>query len=100
MKNLKINAASTLVAAMLVSVAVGVAYAQQTPTYTDVDPRTPLGLDLEWLTDAGLVGGYQDGTYRPSDPLTRGQYATILCRQYADFGCGTYVGTPPMPVTP
>jgi len=82
------------------SAGAGVAFAQQNGTYTDVPANTPLGLDLEWLTDAGLIGGYADGTYRPSDPLTRGQYATILCRSYADFGCGTYVGTPPAPVTP
>ena len=31
------------------------------------------------MSDAGVIGGFPDGTFRPTDTLTRAQAAKILC---------------------
>ena len=38
------------------------------------------------LADVGIVGGREDGTFRPDDALTRGQFAAVVTRaiSYAD----------------
>ncbi|MFS0781708.1 NlpC/P60 family protein [Bacillus sp. 1P06AnD] len=33
------------------------------------------------LTSKGIISGYQDGSFRPNDPVTRGQAAAIINRQ-------------------
>lgn len=35
---------------------------------------------IQWLAASGAVKGYSDGTFRPDQPVTRGQLATILWR--------------------
>jgi hypothetical protein len=46
--------------------------------------RDPIGTThrraIERLAAAGIVGGFGDGTYRPGDPVTRGQMAAFLDR--------------------
>lgn len=46
-------------------------------TYTDVKPGNR---PVEWATEAGIVQGYPDGTFRPKDPCTREQVVTMLWR--------------------
>lgn len=36
--------------------------------------------DMQWAIDIGLFSGYQDGTYREDEPLTRGQAASLFRR--------------------
>ena len=36
---------------------------------------------IQWAAENGYVKGYSDGTFRPDEPLTRGQACTILWRQ-------------------
>jgi len=36
--------------------------------------------DVTMLVELGLVGGYDDGTYRPTDPVDRGQMAVYIGR--------------------
>ena len=47
-------------------------------------------------THAGIVGGYSDGTYRPANPVNRGQMAVFIARALS--GGEAYVPTGP-PVT-
>lgn len=49
-------------------------------TFTDVPKTLSNYKAIEWLAQTGAVKGYKDGTYRPDEPLTRGQIATILWR--------------------
>lgn len=35
---------------------------------------------IEWAAGQGLIKGYDDGTFRPNEPITRGQLASILKR--------------------
>lgn len=52
---------------------------------------------ITWASERGLVAGYPDGTFRPGEPVQRGQLATVLMRQGAWRGpvitmtprCGT-----------
>lgn len=50
------------------------------PTFTDVPADHPHADGIVWAAEQGLVAGYDDGTFRPSEPVTRGQLATILRR--------------------
>lgn len=49
-------------------------------TYTDVKPNRGDYKAIMWATKEGIVQGYKDGTFRPDEPLTRGQLCTILWR--------------------
>jgi hypothetical protein len=40
-------------------------------------------LAISAIADAGIASGYPDGTYRPGDPVTRGQMATFLANATA-----------------
>jgi len=33
---------------------------------------------IQWAVEEGIVGGYKDGTFRPSEKCTRGQIAMFL----------------------
>ncbi len=63
-----------------------------------VDPTTGLGvfddvLPNVWYTDAvarmvelGITTGYEDGTYRPNAPVSRGEMAVFLDRAFGSLG--------------
>lgn len=50
--------------------------------FTDVNKETDHYKDIIWAADLGLVKGFNDGTFKPAEPLTRGQICTILHRLY------------------
>jgi len=50
--------------------------------FADVNPDTKLGRSVGLLAHYNIVNGYPDGTFRPNEPLTRGQMAVILSRYY------------------
>lgn len=61
----------------------------------DVVPAKTRHDAIETLATAGLAGGFEDGTFRPDDVLTRGPFATLPATVgeagVADgFGDGTY----------
>ena len=37
---------------------------------------------IETATELGIMEGYEDGTFRPNNPLTRAQAAAIIVRLY------------------
>lgn len=49
--------------------------------------NSPHADNIQWLLDNGIASGFPDGTYRPSEPVTRGQMATFL-RNYDDYRHG------------
>jgi hypothetical protein len=49
-------------------------------TFTDVTPDMSAYRAIEWMASQGYVQGYKDGTFRPSQPLTRAQFCTIMWR--------------------
>lgn len=48
--------------------------------FRDVDPRAFYADAIERLVAAGLITGYDDGTMRPLQPLTRGEAFTLIDR--------------------
>lgn len=43
-------------------------------------PDGEIGVAMQAAVDNGLIGGYEDGTIRPNDYITRAQMATIIVR--------------------
>ena len=52
--------------------------------FTDVADGQYYAVPVAWASSAGIVEGYEDATFRPTDPITREQLAAILCR-YARY---------------
>lgn len=48
--------------------------------YPDVPADAWYTKAVEFVTERGLMTGYEDGTFRPNDHLTRAEAATILKR--------------------
>lgn len=46
--------------------------------YKDVDDTTEAGKAIMQLTEAKIVGGYEDGTFRPQGQLTRAEFVKIV----------------------
>lgn len=44
--------------------------------YSNIDSTHSDG--VLWVLEQGLMEGYPDGTFRPDEPVTRGQLATVL----------------------
>lgn len=74
MKMRKVCAAMVLTG-MLIS-CTGIAWADV--SYPDVDVSTVQGQAIVKMTEAGVVGGYEDGTFRPDGQLTRAEFVKIV----------------------
>ena len=48
--------------------------------FSDVPTTHPYFDAIEWAAVNGITTGYPDGTYRPDDPVTRGEMAVFLQR--------------------
>lgn len=48
--------------------------------FTDVPEKQYYAPAVAWATEAGLIQGYGDGTFRPDESITREQLVTILYR--------------------
>ncbi len=48
--------------------------------FTDVDSGKYYAKAIAWAAENGIVDGYADGTFKPNNPITREQIATILYR--------------------
>lgn len=51
--------------------------------FSDVPADAWYAEPLEWAVSAGLIAGFDDGTFRPDAPLTRAQLVSILYRYHA-----------------
>ena len=59
----------------------------ESATFDDVGTGHPFFLEIEWMADTGISTGYADGTFRPSDVVTRQAMSAFLFR-FDTFGCG------------
>lgn len=55
-------------------------YWQKTNDFTDVSDTYWASPAISTLTNAGILKGFTDGTFRPNEPVTRAQMATIIAR--------------------
>ena len=53
-------------------------YTPATPTFTDVSAGHPFYGYIETAFQRGIVSGYDDGTFRPGNDVTRGQVSKIV----------------------
>ena len=49
-------------------------------TFSDISVNDYYYEALEYLYNCGKVDGYQDGTFRPNEPITRGELATLAAK--------------------
>ena len=71
----KIVAALTAVA-LAVTIALPVSAAK----FTDVSDGYSLAIEINYLADKGIIGGYEDGTFRPSNPIAKKHIASMLVK--------------------
>ena len=69
------------------------------PTFPDVGPTHPFYVEIEWLADTGIAGGYADGTFRAAQPVSRQAMAAFLYRAagepaFAPPGAPTFPDVP------
>lgn len=50
------------------------------PEFSDVSDGLFYSLPIRWLARAGLASGYDDGTFRPEQPVTRAEAITLMWR--------------------
>lgn len=60
-------------------------FAINTSAFQDVRPTAWYYEAVEYMKDAGIVEGYDDGTFKHNGWMTRGDFAVILSRCAADF---------------
>ena len=71
MKRFKSVVALILAAVLLTSTALAV-------QFPDVDPNSTIGKAVDSLSNLGVLGGYEDGTFKPDATVTRAQFAKIV----------------------
>lgn len=47
-------------------------------SFRDVEPGHAHERGIHWITEARYMQGFEDGTFRPNNSITRGQAATVL----------------------
>ena len=70
------------------------AFWSQTNDYTDVPADAWYNNAVSTLTNAGILDGYEDGTFKPDGNITRAEFATIAVRFFEE---GT--SSPTLPAT-
>lgn len=54
--------------------------------YTDVDEDDWFNTPVSTLSAMGIVGGYEDGSFRGNNPITRAEFAAIASRFFVETG--------------
>lgn len=54
-------------------------------SYTDID-NSKYRLGIQILSDLGITGGYDDGTFRPDDKMTRAEFVQVILRLINVYG--------------
>jgi 5'-nucleotidase / UDP-sugar diphosphatase len=71
--------ATAATAALVTSaVAPAVNAAEETKAFKDVNEDFWAAVEIYSLAEAGIINGYQDGTFKPSQKIVRGQAANLL----------------------
>lgn len=68
----------SLMASLMVSVNAAEPESEKIQTFTDVPQGHVYAKAIQWATASGIMQGYEDGTFRPENPLTRAElYRTL-----------------------
>lgn len=57
---------------------------EQKPMFVDVSPANWAFADINSVALNRIAGGYQDGTFKPGNPVTRSQFSSFLARAIDD----------------
>ncbi|MCC5953968.1 MAG: S-layer homology domain-containing protein [Acidimicrobiia bacterium] len=68
------------------------------PPFSDVPIGSPFATAIAWAAEEGITTGYPDGTFRPTDPITRQAMAAFLWRLAGEPSPTT--GAPSFPDVP
>jgi len=60
--------------------ACGIGYGNGDRSFKDVTPSHPYYESIMKSANSGLVGGYEDGTFRPDNTITRAEVVTVMNR--------------------
>ncbi|WP_203656708.1 S-layer homology domain-containing protein, partial [Demequina activiva] len=71
-----LTSVAMLVALMLTTMVA--APARAATSFADVSSGHVFAKHIQWLADSGVTSGYANGTFGPSDAVTRGQMAAFL----------------------
>ncbi|MEK6190600.1 MAG: S-layer homology domain-containing protein [Carnobacterium alterfunditum] len=71
---------SVLSAAIITPALVVPVNVEASPVFSDVSPTSFDYTAISELAERGVIGGYLDGTFRPSETITRGQFAAFIAR--------------------
>ncbi|MBR5506357.1 MAG: S-layer homology domain-containing protein, partial [Clostridia bacterium] len=36
--------------------------------------------NIDFLTGKGIITGYEDGSFKPENPISRAEFSTVMCR--------------------
>lgn len=53
--------------------------------FKDVDKNRWSAKNIDLVSDLGLMNGYPDGTFKPAQPVTREEIATVLANLVNNF---------------
>ncbi|MBQ6795788.1 MAG: S-layer homology domain-containing protein [Clostridia bacterium] len=68
-----------LAVAMMLSVAV-MPMAAELPVLSDVDATTAEGKAVNKLVSRGIINGYEDGTFRPGNSISRAEFCVVMVK--------------------
>lgn len=63
----------------------GQTFAPQPPGFWDVPETNRYSGAIQYAVDLKIINGFPDGTFRPNEPVTRGQMAILFTRAYEFF---------------
>ncbi len=69
---------SSLLASFVFVTLVPHTLAQSASSFTDVQAGTPVSAAVEYLKAKGIIGGYQDGTFKPANKVKRAEALKII----------------------
>jgi len=84
-----LRAAGLTAAVAVVAAAIGVGTAWAGQTFSDVPPDHPFASEIEAVASAGITTGFNDGTFRPGQNVTRGAMAAFMGRGFGRLGTDT-----------
>ena len=76
---------AAVVAVVVVFAVVGTVVAQSSQRFSDVSPDHPDYDAVQWAAEVGVTTGYDDGTFRPEQPLSFRHATVFLARYYEEI---------------